>query len=276
MRPFHTRLAKVLNADRKPFPTWARSLRGKPDCWCGDACRGDGSPHYTRVYIQSIYSRVYCVVTDRHAIQCFARVNVTKAEPPSISKPETESRAGREQNPRIDRVIGRNEKLKNPFYVHPISQREGGDQHRSSHGITTAVATLSPLSQINARARGTLGYHINITFRASGKTRASARRGPLTRPYGRCSRGRRIYREARRRNEVFNFLPPLPPLRSPSPPPRSAPSLPLHRSVSLVERARPGTESNVKLKSELELSTGSKQEPTVKFEFQWRVKPISR
>ncbi|GBP51970.1 hypothetical protein EVAR_45819_1 [Eumeta japonica] len=45
------------------------SAQGKPDCWRGDACCGDGSPRYTWVYIQSIYSRVHCVVTDRHAIQ---------------------------------------------------------------------------------------------------------------------------------------------------------------------------------------------------------------
>ncbi|GBP63970.1 hypothetical protein EVAR_25121_1 [Eumeta japonica] len=43
--------------------------RGKPDCWRDDACHGDGSPRCTRVCIQSIYSRVHCVATGRHAIQ---------------------------------------------------------------------------------------------------------------------------------------------------------------------------------------------------------------
>ncbi|GBP61064.1 hypothetical protein EVAR_48563_1 [Eumeta japonica] len=43
--------------------------QGKPDCWRGDACRGDESPRYARVYIQSTYNRLHCVATGRHAIQ---------------------------------------------------------------------------------------------------------------------------------------------------------------------------------------------------------------
>ncbi|GBP55126.1 hypothetical protein EVAR_38006_1 [Eumeta japonica] len=43
--------------------------QGKSDYWRGNASRDDRSPRYTRINIQSIYSREHYVPTGRHAIQ---------------------------------------------------------------------------------------------------------------------------------------------------------------------------------------------------------------
>ncbi|GBP43217.1 hypothetical protein EVAR_39274_1 [Eumeta japonica] len=37
--------------DRRSRLKGERKAQGKPDCWRGDACRSDGSPRHTMVYI---------------------------------------------------------------------------------------------------------------------------------------------------------------------------------------------------------------------------------
>ncbi|GBP89303.1 hypothetical protein EVAR_65286_1 [Eumeta japonica] len=58
-------------------------LQGKPDCWRGDACRGDGSPRYTMVVSLRLAAKTIDDWDLRSILsQCFLRqINAGRREP---------------------------------------------------------------------------------------------------------------------------------------------------------------------------------------------------